>query len=438
MTTAGEAAPANSPSLKSPRVSLGDKVRTWMDERTHSSPVSLRRALASDDWLTAPSLATVGVGIRQSEADAMYGLSQPAESIDRFISHSWSAPRLAKWWALCDMLHRHFAVVTALVIASAFSLSSLAYRFCSGAPIPYHAATDVLVPYVVLSGCLAMGPPSRGCSCFLDKLCVHQTDEDLKRRAIQCVDQAIIRSKRLTILWSNDDFERLWCIFEVATFVSTHGDKDALKGSVEVLPLWLPPSLSRLFLCNIVIAMCSATIMASPFFATLCSKAGPNVGIGFFWVFSCTLPAAYMCRLLRSKAEAATDAYSYLSTFRLDSTRVTVEGDRAIVYACITARFGSPESFEAFVRKDLLDSIRRRIGNPYSFPYQWVTFICLPFAFWAYVDALSTSAEGIVAQGYSCDAPFVRYVLYHVCVFFYGNQNPMIEMSAAAGRRGET
>ena len=75
-------------------------------------------------------------------------------------------------------------------------------------------------------------------SVWVDKLCIHQTDPDLKAEQIASLAVFVARSQRMLILWDDTYFERLWCNLELATRARYGGAE-----KVEVLPLWLAPWL---------------------------------------------------------------------------------------------------------------------------------------------------------------------------------------------------
>ena len=55
---------------------------------------------------------------------------------------------------------------------------------------------------------------------FLDKLCIHQTDPERKKKAIQSLGAFLMQSREMVILWDRSYFQRMWCVFEVAVFLS--------------------------------------------------------------------------------------------------------------------------------------------------------------------------------------------------------------------------
>lgn len=62
---------------------------------------------------------------------------------------------------------------------------------------------------------------------FLDKLCIAQSPElaDLKAKGILGLAAFMKHSKRLVVLWSPRYFQRLWCSYEIATFLADDRQK---------------------------------------------------------------------------------------------------------------------------------------------------------------------------------------------------------------------
>lgn len=68
---------------------------------------------------------------------------------------------------------------------------------------------------------------------FLDKVCTHQTDPDMKQRGIDGLGGFLNHSKQMLLLWDETYFQRLWCTFEVAAFTHIHGE----TASIQVEPI---------------------------------------------------------------------------------------------------------------------------------------------------------------------------------------------------------
>ena len=81
-------------------------------------------------------------------------------------------------------------------------------------------------------------------TCWLDRICVHQTDMDKKKEQINALPVFVAQSSKMLVLWDQTYFERLWCNLELAT-CARYGGTD----KIELMPLWLAPwLLSTIFL----------------------------------------------------------------------------------------------------------------------------------------------------------------------------------------------
>merc|ERR1719277_2579221 len=54
---------------------------------------------------------------------------------------------------------------------------------------------------------------------FVDKACIHQSDEEQKRRGILALAGFLGHSDRMVMLWTTRYFTRLWCVFELVTWL---------------------------------------------------------------------------------------------------------------------------------------------------------------------------------------------------------------------------
>ena len=77
---------------------------------------------------------------------------------------------------------------------------------------------------------------------FLDRLCISQHDEHLKKEGILALGGFLSKSKRLLVLWSPRYFTRLWTAFELASFLK---HDQAKAKDIE----FAPASMGPLILC---------------------------------------------------------------------------------------------------------------------------------------------------------------------------------------------
>ena len=161
-----------------------------------------------------------------------YRLSVPVDHLESFISHTWNTPRWKKHLALsCEFnfagaLAVSFLVGVVITLLCALKLLPLAdIVYLDGVEMPgapYCTFTVPVVFHVLLSG---------GCDpvfhfskprFFVDKACIYQTDEALKQHGIENLSMFIFFSWDLVILYSKSYLQRLWTVYELASFLVLH------------------------------------------------------------------------------------------------------------------------------------------------------------------------------------------------------------------------
>jgi len=396
------------PQIQLQQVLTRGSSRMWrtMDNLTafgaaSGSGVSLKDARSA-------STATVGLGISEAEAHALFARSRPADMrrkppVDVFISHSWSASRWGKTAALLYTLHHVAAITCAYTIWLLATTVVYLFWYTGSLPLKHTHQVPVL-PYGMAFG-LFVGLPIAGyvtvilfgqhvptplrSTCFLDKLCVHQSDPQLKHRGIQSLHDVVARSHRILCLWSNDYFHRLWCVAELATFVHEHA-KDP-RGIV-LVPLWKPALIWMSILGGTLFVLSDHTVLDLNVWLWYVRTLGWRGADTAFLLTGMALPAAVVCALLPWKERQRADADSLLSTFRLDDVQVTVPSDREVVYARIASLFGSTGAFEEFVRSELRAHVHRTLGPMGSFRVTWASAAFGPLLWYSSLDIYANSS----------------------------------------------
>eukprot|EP00439_Symbiodinium_sp_Y106_P041376 s2431_g5.t1 len=192
----------------------------------------------------------------QKAGDTLFDASVETNSVDLFVSHSWSAGRWEKFLALCVYLNLQMAVACCmitwiLVVLLMISLHGVSGLGGSRLLLPCFVYLPMATFFVVFFFGQQLSVGLWSPSVWIDRLCIHQTDLELKAEQINSVPTFVVRSSRLLILCDGSYFERLWCNLELATF-ARHGGVE----KVDILPLWLAPWL----LCSILLELLSATM----------------------------------------------------------------------------------------------------------------------------------------------------------------------------------
>ena len=152
----------------------------------------------------------------QLAGETLFGASCETDHVDVFVGHSWSAGRWQKFLALCLYFNLQIAlwcsigtwIVTVLLL---LGLGGLTYLGGSYLALPCLVYLPIAVFFLallfgqqLLDGVCGFGSPS----IWVDKLCVHQTDLELKAAQIAALPIFVAHSSRMLILWDDTYFER--------------------------------------------------------------------------------------------------------------------------------------------------------------------------------------------------------------------------------------
>ena len=156
----------------------------------------------------------------------LYQLSRPVKSIDVFLSHDWATSRWMKMWTLLLVFNSKAAAVASVL----WSLSLAVLKTQLGANI-LPGNLWMFSSYFIYLAFLFFWQRIRSCLLsprivFLDKLCIHQENDELKQKGILGLGAFVRKSDRLLVLWSKRTFSRLWCAYEIDAFspaLEAHG-----------------------------------------------------------------------------------------------------------------------------------------------------------------------------------------------------------------------
>jgi len=242
---------------------------------------------------------------------------------------------------------------------------------------------------------------------WLDKMCIHQSDEAMKKLGMEAMLEIVRASDRLCILWDDTYFERLWCNAEIATFCATHGG----PSGVDLVPLWLPPWIVMAMLLDILCSSLSAHFawLSQAIAGFLTSVLGEEL-----WVWCLAAPCigvvqwaiSYLPLLIpnyfamTSKIHQHEAMFQLLRGFRHAEAKCTVETDRKVIGEHISTLFAdtgdSPEQavarFDKFMREDLLRMIREKVGAAAMLPRREAFLVVLPLIFTS--SAIVLSCDG--------------------------------------------
>ena len=335
--------------------------------------------------------------VPMSEEYRNYLLSKPVHAIDCFISHSWRTCGFDKKLVLAFFLHSRVAALVSFLFL--FTSSAIVYNRFSGTPtLCQQRTTDEWLIDCVWSGGVVIGTglsflltlrfgqhlPFTGLTFFMDKVCIHQGDHELKSRAMQSLDIFLLYSRRMLVMWAPDYFNRLWCVYELATYLKLH--PDGMK-RVVFLPTWMPRFA---FLTTIVLGVqmpILGMVNTGPLLAWGMRVAGPFWGWILVHNLAVVVPAAtaggYMCY---TKARRHAYMIEQMRHFDTNTAMCQEESDKLFLLDLIELMWRSSEGtrdgiqqFEHFVRETLPVQLISVVGTRTAIPYHFlvISYLCM-------------------------------------------------------------
>ena len=139
---------------------------------------------------------------------------------DAFISHDWQTSHWLKYGSLLLLFNVKAAAVATLLFSTAAGLL-IQYKV-----LP-QTGWAISIGYLVFVIFLFFWQDIRDLFlrprlAFLDKLTIPQEDQRAKETCILGLAGFLKHSKKLVILWSESYIDRVWCVYEFATFMRIH------------------------------------------------------------------------------------------------------------------------------------------------------------------------------------------------------------------------
>lgn len=193
-------------------------------------------------------LRGAGVGLKYSPmqvgSGTEYAMSEQVERLDDFVSHDWESNRWMKVVTLCYTYNGHAALIVSLIVGLALAVLQLddvnvlpklpgqRRVEIAGQTVPCaDGVWSILIcPWVFLlvmfhwQQIQDLMCPGRcrklfGYQVFFDKYCIDQQDEARKIAGVYALAGFMAHCDRLVICWTPRYFTRLWCTFEVASWL---------------------------------------------------------------------------------------------------------------------------------------------------------------------------------------------------------------------------
>lgn len=145
-------------------------------------------------------------------------------------------------------------------------------------------------------------------SFWLDNCCIDQTSDAAKQNGISNMKHYLANSNRLLILFTPDYLNRLWCVYELATYCKLHHTgADSNEG-----------------------------------------KQAQLVFLGLSW--PSYLSASRLLRIGHRHVQLSVEERNKLASFACREARCYRPADRALVLSSIREQWGSEKNFDQFVR----------------------------------------------------------------------------------------
>eukprot|EP00438_Fugacium_kawagutii_P021815 Skav230865 [mRNA] locus=scaffold1335:198433:199581:- [translate_table: standard] len=230
---------------------------------------------------------------------------------------------------------------------------------------------------------------------FLDRLTIPQEDEELKEACILGLAGFLKCSRELVVLFSEAYIDRIWCVYEFATFIRIHGGKRPVHAIPVALPLLFLVHFAWWFAMRLLVVSLVRNLEFLPNIWRMLVVTGAS-----FVVFAMTYPCQSVigARMTRNLQ----DLVAKLSTFRVQEAKchccssghMTPSGDsipcdRELIYQSFLAWYENVDlsagldKFNMEVRKKYRHQILKACGGSQMIPLDLFIYVvfstCTPF-----------------------------------------------------------
>eukprot|EP00440_Ansanella_granifera_P002917 gb/GFBE01003184.1/.p1 GENE.gb/GFBE01003184.1/~~gb/GFBE01003184.1/.p1 ORF type:complete len:515 (+),score=57.92 gb/GFBE01003184.1/:1-1545(+) len=326
-----------------------------------------------------------------SDPQSLFDLSYMVDQIDQFWSHSWHGKLWQKIAVLLVLENGTPAVVAGAVGAFAGMVLTATDVLPALLTTTLVDGTYECAPWSLWMGIICsvtvffLWRPDR--NVFCDRVCIHQTDIQLKKEGVANIGAFLKNSRSMLVLWDPTYVRRLWCVFEIAAFIRS-------QSSQKPRPLIIRPVL--LGPCTFMLYGSMALVAAT--YPLMLSQHWRGIPMKAFYpclVFLTLLPGVHafrsyfrglellMMQLRAFSVQAAACTCCELQ-HRNPATGQKLLCDRVLVEQCINSWYGGLSAFEASVRSSLGASFQQQLGQ-YAFRYSWCICASSPYV-WCELD----------------------------------------------------
>eukprot|EP00930_Biecheleria_cincta_P072220 TRINITY_DN59654_c0_g1_i1.p1 TRINITY_DN59654_c0_g1~~TRINITY_DN59654_c0_g1_i1.p1 ORF type:complete len:558 (+),score=68.58 TRINITY_DN59654_c0_g1_i1:163-1836(+) len=378
---------------------------------------TLRSVVSRFGELLEPS-GTIAVSGGKASTEDTYVHSSMVKRIECFMSHSWRDSATLKWLTLLWFENYYIALLIAslcTVLAAIPTLISPEYGLAN--PIkagPWHhlyngPSSLVFSSVFLLAVFFVHSLRAKSTTLFLDKVCIHQTDPELKSAGIRSLGAFLKHSDRMLVLFSEDYFNRLWCNYEISLYLLLKGPM-----SVQVVPLELVKLQMACAICNWILSVTCYLMCLS--MQTIESVNPENAFqiVSAVWCFQVPavfiLVGCYKSTSILARRNLQTKLKSFeirkSDCFCCQVNHVLADGtqipcDRQFVENSINVWYGNGEDngldvFDSCVREEVSQQVFEVLGPETISPFAalvlpWIgLFFCMAgneLPFWRFIDA---------------------------------------------------
>lgn len=324
----------------------------------------------------------------------LWNKSEECESLDAFISQSWTSSAWQKYFALLMRFYWATPAVVGVVTLFTFMLvdtlgwlptldavnderfgSEVKERWCPWSMIPPSTMLVVL--------CLSPRLPGpRNRRMFLDALCINQVDTGLQSEAIYSLGGFVANSKDLLMLWCPSYLRRGWCLLELAVCTAAHKTCTLQFCPLFATTTWLTGFVMCLLL-NLVLSLADSLSVLT------CS-----VQIPWICRLLSILPTLAFVHMSRWRALALQDLEAQLENLRVDNAKCRSDKDLDFVKEYIKKLHGSHLTFERHVREALKQKIFDS-GGKYDLNYASAAIMVSPLSVYWLPHVISLARTGM-------------------------------------------
>jgi len=301
-------------------------------------------------WLSDPRSLSAGKKAK------LWDASKPTKKYDKFLSHTWETqgrwkqlslllrfgwPSMMIFWAVGVMIACVLVLLEALPLFTVFQLPlPTIWPGVHGTSIPYGCWLMLLSSTGAIIGLVVFPylPHFASDICFLDFVCVHQTDDRKMQQGIRSIGAFLASASELRVLWSTPYLQRLWCVFELAAYRKLNP-----KGKIVISRVMTEVAVLLTFVWVQLVAV-----------GFWLARSGPYGGEPWrmMLVLACAaLPIlASMSQTAVQKQDAEEELRSQLANFDVMDVKCSNEFDRQCIHDAITRWYGSLSAFNDYIQ----------------------------------------------------------------------------------------